>query len=190
MSAVIHPSTWTAAGVVGRAVGPVAAFLAMLLCAAAAHKFRDRARTAAAVSALAGIEARGAAVTALALVEAAAGLALLLAPTRAAGGWVAAALWGGYFLLLSRAYLAGRRDIDCGCGFGRAHARLGRTQLLRTGALALLAAAVAYRSDALGMPVEPARALAALLAGLALFVLYLAFDTLAGLGARPTGAHR
>jgi len=148
----------------------LAAFQALLLAAAGAHKWIGRHRLRVAAHEFAGVP-RGLApyaVASLAGAEWLASLLLWVPVSRAAGAALAFLLWGGYFLLMLRAIAADRRDVDCGCSFGGAHHSLGAYQAIRNAALAALAALVGgvcmrYGADPVsGMEILAAAALLAL----------------------------
>ncbi|HUY83066.1 MAG TPA: MauE/DoxX family redox-associated membrane protein [Steroidobacteraceae bacterium] len=182
-AAIAGPISIAAVG--GAAAAQVAAFLAALALASAAHKIARPARARGAIESLTGCgaAAAGVAVAAVAAAEASAGAALLLPALRVLGAALAAGLWAGYFAALARAFAAGRRDIDCGCSFGDGHRSLGRYQLARTGGLALLALAVAAAPRAAGAVAgRPSGATLSTIGGaLALLALYLALDEVMGL---------
>lgn len=164
-------------------MGFAAAFLAALLLASALHKAIERRRLAASAAALAGlpISVGGAALAMAGLAEAIAGLALLAPQTRTVGALLAAAVWGGYLLAILRALSAGRRDLDCGCDFGAAHAPLGAFQPLRNSVLIALALAVAAAGR--WAPAAPV-GVSDILAALAFLSLYAAIGQIAPLAAR------
>ena len=186
------PSSLPAAVIADLAM-QVAVFLAALALVSAGHKLARPARARAAIEALTGVSAGVAAVGlgVLAVAEAGAGVALLIPEWRTAGAALAATIWSGYFVALASAFVAGRRDLDCGCGFGASHARLGAHQLLRTGGLALVAAAIAA-APAAATAARPAFAISLSTIGgaLALLALYFALDQLMSLGKPASGALR
>ncbi len=152
----------------------LAAFLALLLLASAVHKATRWRYTQRVLRDFAGVPAAVTSVAALAaaLIEALAG-ALLFAPAyRAAGAVLAALLWAAYLALIVRAILQGRRDVDCGCGFGRAHRPLGTFQVARNALLVFLASLVAVPVARGSVPVAGSQVWAAC----ALLALYGAFD--------------
>jgi len=155
-------------------IAQLAAFLALLLLASAVHKAIRWPHTRRVVRDFAGVPAAAAPVTALAaaLAEALAA-ALLFAPAyRPAGALLAALLWVAYLALIVRAIAQGRRDVDCGCSFGRAHRPLGAFQGARNAALVFLALLVAVPAAGGGVPVTASEVLAAC----ALLALYGALD--------------
>jgi hypothetical protein len=113
------------------------------------------------------------AIAVLAGSELAAGILLWIPPTRAAGAALAVLIWGGYALLLLRAVVQGRRDVDCGCSFGAAHRSLGAFQVLRSASLAVLAVPVAMLCAMYGAAAITA---AQILAAVTLLALYVALD--------------
>ncbi len=161
-------------GVVRILIAQLAAFLALLLLASAVHKalrwphtrhvVRDFARVPAAASSMMALAA--------ALIETLAG-ALLFAPAhRPAGAVLAALLWTAYSALIVRAIIQGRREVDCGCSFGRAHRPLGAFHVARNALLVFLALLVAVPAAGESVPVIPAQVWAAC----ALLALYAALD--------------
>jgi len=177
----------------------VAWFLGLLLAAAALHKLSARSRARRAAGDLLGLSWGGAgiAVGAAIAIETVAGVCLFGATLRGIGALLAAALWAVYLGLIGRALLAGRRDLDCGCSFGKAHRPLGSWQLLRAGCLALLAATVAGlayapalvgAASAAGLGV--AECTSSALAALALLSLYGALDHVLALAPLRIGALR
>jgi hypothetical protein len=161
-------------GVMRILIAQLAAFLALLLLASAVHKalrwphaqrvVRDFARVPAAASSMTALAA--------ALIETLAA-ALLFAPAhRAAGAGLAALLWAAYLALIVQAIVQGRRDVDCGCSFGRAQRALGAFQVLRGAVLVFLALLVAVPAAGGSVPVTASEVLAAC----ALLALYGALD--------------
>ena len=152
-----------------------AAFLALLLGASAVHKVARWSRSRVVVRGFGGVPGvfADAALAAAVAAELAAGLLLLPASTRALGAGLAAAVWTVYLVLLLRAILHGRRDLDCGCSFGAAHRPLGAFQVTRNAALVAVAAGVAAAS--VWRDVPPVAASQLLGAG-ALLALYGALD--------------
>jgi hypothetical protein len=162
------------AGVMRILSAQLAAFLALLLLASAAHKAIRWPHTQRVVRDFARVPAAASSMTALvaALIEAFAG-ALLFAPAyRPAGAVLAALLWTAYLTLIVRAIAQGRRDIDCGCSFGRAHRPLGAFQAVRNAVLVLSALLVAVSAAGGSVPVTASEVLAAC----ALLALYGALD--------------
>jgi len=164
--------------ILGMLSSQIAAFLALLLAASAAHKAQNFARARTAAHEFAGVP-RGlaaAAAAAMALAEAIAA-ALLIAPVhRAAGAWLATAIFGAYLALIARAIVE-RREVDCGCSFGPPARSLGAFAAIRNGVLVVLALLAALSSAAGAMPVAASQGLAAC----ALFALYIALDQVMGL---------
>jgi methylamine utilization protein MauE len=149
----------------------LAAFLALLLAAAAVHKWMRAAQMRTAVQELAGVPRAAAtwAVMAAALGEGLAAAMLCVPAWRAAGALLTALMWGGYLALIVRAIAEGRRDVECGCSFGRTRHPLGAFEAARNVvlvAMALLAAAGG------GAPVAASQWLAAC----AFLALYGALD--------------
>jgi hypothetical protein len=161
-------------GVMRILIAQLAAFLALLLLASAVHKAIRWPHTQRVIRNFARVPAAASSATALAaaLIEALAG-ALLLAPAyRAAGAVLAALLWAAYLALIVRAIVNGRRDVDCGCSFGRVHRPLGAFQVLRNAVLVFLAVLVAVSAAGGSVPVTASEVLAAC----ALLALYGALD--------------
>jgi hypothetical protein len=158
-------------------------FLALLALVSAGHKLSDpgRARRAARQLLPGLTEVLAAlAVRVATLGEFAAALLLLLPSERMGGAALAAAIWTGYLVVLARAALAGRRDVDCGCSFGAARHALGRFELLRGAVLVGLAVSVAVTTRLGGGSVadgmDAARMAALGITAAALLVLYAALD--------------
>jgi hypothetical protein len=161
-------------GVMRVLIAQLAAFLALLLLASAVHKAIRWPHTRRVVRDFARVPAAASSITALAaaLSEALAG-ALLFAPAyRPAGALLAALLWAAYLALIVRAIVQGRRDVDCGCSFGRAHGALGAFQGARNAVLVFLALLVAVSAAGGSVPVTASEVLAAC----ALLALYGALD--------------
>jgi hypothetical protein len=164
------------------AIAQVGAFASFLLVASGAHKLADRARASLAVAALTGLgsaRARQAALL-LAVLELIAGAGFWLPPLRLDAALLAVLVWSGYFVFLLQAVAGGHTAIDCGCSFAPGHAQLGRFEVLRAGALALLAMVLACSAGiapgALAYEVGAAAVATQVLAGLALLALYVALD--------------
>lgn len=149
------------------------AFLALLLAASSLHKFLLGARARQAARDLSGVPASvaPAAVVVVAIAEMAAAIQLLAPGHRAAGAILCAAIYLVYLLLIVRAIVAGRRDIDCGCSFGAAHRPLGWFDVARNSLLVMLAVFVGAGGEA-AMPMSQ------LLGAGALLALYGALDAL------------
>jgi hypothetical protein len=86
-------------------------------------------------------------------------------------------------LLIVRAILQNRRDVDCGCSFGPAAGHLGAFQLARNATLALLAAGTWLADRGGGVAISSSQ----ILAGTALLALYGALDQVMGLKPLRTG---
>jgi hypothetical protein len=151
----------------------LAAFLALLLAAAAIHKWMRSAQLRTAVRELAGVPRAAAAwpVTAAALGEALAAAMLFVPAYRAAGALLAALMWGAYLALILRAISEGRRDVDCGCSFGRTRHPLGVFEAARNAVLIAMALLVAASAGG----ARPAAA-SQLLAACTFLALYVALD--------------
>ncbi len=116
------------------------------------------------------------AVRALMLVEAATICALIVPQTRVWGGLAAAALFAAYGVLMARALLQGRREIDCGCG-GLPQVVSGFA-LARNAGLTLLAVILSALPGGT-IAVRPHEAAAAIGAGLVLTAIYATIERLA-----------
>ncbi len=161
-------------GVVRILIAQLAAFLALLLLASAIHKAIRWPHTQRVIRDFAGIPAAASSMTALAaaLIEALAAVLLFAPAERPAGAVLAALLWAAYLALIVRAVVHGRRDVDCGCSFGRAHRPLGAYQVLRNAVLVFLALLVTVSAAGGSVPVSAAQVWAAC----ALLALYGALD--------------
>lgn len=129
---------------------------------------------------------------ALPLVELAVGVALLggvIAPGFAA--WpagLAAALFVLFGAAMAINIARGRRAIDCGCGHAALRQPLHWALVARNGVLALL---VALRAAAPGEGAAGLTEIAlALVAGLAVFLIYLMFNAIVALAGSPLNASR
>jgi cytosine/uracil/thiamine/allantoin permease len=156
----------------------LAAFLAVLLAASAAHKALNWGRTWTVVQNFAGVPRSAASLVAVAVcaIEALAGLLLILPDYTRAGAALATALLGIYLALIVRAVAQRRGAVDCGCSFGAGSRRLGTFEIARNALL--LAAALLLRVFAAAVaPLAPSQ----LLAACALLALYGAVDQLMAL---------
>jgi hypothetical protein len=174
-------------GIIESLAVQLAAFQAVVLMASGLHKLIRRRYMRVVVQEFARVPRSLAplAAAAAAAAEMSAALLLLSASHRATGGWIAVLIWGTYLLLILRAIVQGRRDVDCGCTFGVARRPLGAYQVARNGVLtgmALLVAAVSAVNAA--EPVVGAQILAAL----ALLALYAALDEVMALQPLRSGA--
>jgi hypothetical protein len=164
--------------VAGVLLAQLAAFLAVLLLACAAHKLLSWRRTRAVVQSFAGVPhfaASGAAFAACAI-EATSGLLLILPDTRRAGAVLASAAFGLYLGLIARAVAQRRGALDCGCSFGTGSRRLGKFEIARNALLLAFAVLLLVFADGVA-----ALAPSQLLAGFALLALYGAIDQLSAL---------
>jgi len=184
------------AGVLALIETETAWFLALLLAGAALHKLLAQTRARRAAGELLGVSWRVAAIAAGAAIaiEGLAAFCLVDPNSRAVGAALAAVLWSVYLGLMGRAIFVGRREVDCGCSFGKAHRPLGPWQMLRTGSLMLLAVwvAVAGLEPAVqGWAGASAASLGELscecLAAFAFLALYVALDHVLGLAALRDG---
>jgi len=175
---------------------PAAWFMALLLGVAAAHKLLWRERALIAVSGLTRLSSRpaGLALGAAVGIEIAAAIALLLPDYRIPGALLAALLWSLYLAAMAYTLISHGGAIDCGCSFGKTHRPLGRFQLLRTAALALLAFALAIRPAALAAGTSavamPVLLVTQALCACALLALYAALDSVMSLDALRPGVLR
>lgn len=158
----------------------LAAFLAVLLAAAAVHKALVPRASVAAVSTLVRVPRAlaGPAVVLAATLELLAAVGLLTGAGRAAGALLAMLLFALYLALLGGALRRGERGIDCGCHFGGPGRGLGFRELARNAVLVVLAGLVAAGARAAPTGVLAARHL---LIGAACFALYLAVESLVAL---------
>jgi Methylamine utilisation protein MauE len=173
-------------GVIQLLIVQLAAFQAALLLASGLHKLIRRERTQAVIHEFAGVPRHLApfAVVAVALLELLAGLLLWTPSHRAAGGVLAVLIWSGYLLLILRAIVQGRRDVDCGCTFGSAQRPLGAYQVVRNAGLTGVALLVAAGS---AVSVTGPLIASQILAALALLALYGALDQVMTLTPPRTG---
>ena len=171
--------------VLGLLSSQIAAFLAMLLAASAAHKALRFARARAAAHEFAGVPpvAAAAAAAGVAFAETLAAVLLIAPAYRAAGAWLAAAIFGAYLALIARAILE-QREVDCGCSFGSARRAPGTFEAIRNGVLVMLAMLAALSSAGGALPVAASQALA----GCALLALYAALDQVMGQAPMRKGA--
>ena len=170
--------------VLGLLGAQIAAFLALLLSASAAHKALRFARARTAAREFAGVPPGGAAAAAVAAacVEALTAVLLIAPACRAAGAWLAAAIFGAYLALIARAILE-QRAVDCGCNFAGAPRAPGAFEAARNGVLVILAMITALSAAGAALPVSASQALAAC----ALLALYAALDQVIGLGPMRKG---
>jgi hypothetical protein len=159
-------------------IGALSVALALLLISAGIHKAIDRTRMIHVLREFAGIPARWTQVALLCtvLLETGAGIALALPHARPSGALIATFLWVVYAALLLRTVLAGRRDVDCGCRLHAGSESIGNRDVLRTMALAAMAALIALTSRA-GMP-DAMHWLLNLAAGFTCYAMYCASDAL------------
>jgi uncharacterized membrane protein YphA (DoxX/SURF4 family) len=156
----------------------LAAFLAALLIASAAHKALAWRRTRAVLEnfgRVPSVAAPAAAIGVCAL-EALAGLLLLLPDASRAGAALASGIFAVYFALIARAVAERRGAIDCGCSFGAGARRLGTFELARNALLLACALLLLVCAHAIA-PLAPSQILAAC----ALLALYGAVDQLTAL---------
>lgn len=148
-------------------------FLAAMLAISAGHKVVARDRLAIVAARLAGAPAGlgHALLLTAASAEGLAALALAAGPLRQAGALAAAAIWTGYAVAL---FARRGQVLDCGCDFVRRERPVALPAIFRPAALAVLALAVATAPD-------PAFAIDAPFAALALLALYFAASELTAL---------
>ena len=141
----------------------LAAFLAALLLASAAHKGMRFAHARKVVHEFAGVPRSAATAVAIAaaLGELIAAAALFVPVYRFAGASLAALIWGVYLALILRAIGQGRRDADCGCTFGSMPHALGAFEVARNALLMALAVLVAVSAGRGAAPVAASQVLAA-----------------------------
>jgi hypothetical protein len=166
-------------GIVQTLAAQVAAFLAFLLAASAAHKWYRWKDTIRVVGDFGGVPRAAATPVALAvgLTEWLAA-ALLFSPSyRVLGGLLAASILTVYLALIARSLIAGRRDVDCGCSFGAARRSLGTFEAVRNSVLAAMALCVAASTVSGGAAIAASQVLAAA----AMLALYGALDQAMGL---------
>lgn len=158
---------------------PVALFLAVLLGASAAHKVIDRPRMATAISELTGTSLALAPpiLAAVIALEAVTALLLILPDSAAIGAFLAALIWLTYLSFIVMAIARGRRDLDCGCSFGRHHAPLGQYEIIRNLILVTLAGIVIAAPPVGGLLISAS----ALLSALAFATLYTAAEQISAL---------
>jgi hypothetical protein len=164
----------------------VAAFLAFLLAASAAHKWLRWKQTLGVVRDFAGVPRAAASSVALTvgLVEWLAAALLFSSSYRVLGALLAASILTVYLTLIVRSLIAGRRDVDCGCSFGPARRSLGTFEVVRNSVLASMALLVAVSAVRGGAAV----AVSQLLGAAALLALYGALDQAMGLQPMRKGA--
>jgi hypothetical protein len=164
----------------------LAAFIALLLAASAAHKGLRWGHTLEVAREFVGVPRAAASATALAagLTECVAAALLFLPAYRMLGAFLAGTVLTVYLAVIVRSLTSGRRDVDCGCSFGTARHRLGGFEVTRNAVLAVITLAVAALSAG-GGPVVSASQLVG--AG-ALLALYVALDQLMGLQPMRKGA--
>ena len=176
------PATISLTLVTQIAIAQLGAFASVLLLASGLHKLRDRARAVQAIEQLTGLAGSSARLAApgVALLEVAAGGGLWIAQVRLDAALLAVLIWSGYFVFLAQALARGRSAFDCGCSFSGAHAGTGLFEVLRAASLALLGFVVAFSASvapgSVSYEASPAAIATQLLAGLALFALYVALD--------------
>jgi uncharacterized membrane protein YphA (DoxX/SURF4 family) len=164
--------------VAGVLLAQLAAFLALLLVASAAHKALAWRRTRKVVENFAGVPrpAASAAAGAACVIEGVAGLLLILPDYRRAGAALASVILGLYLALIARAVAQRRGAVDCGCSFGASSRRLGAFEIARNAVLLACALTLLAFADEVA-PLVPSQ----LLAACALLALYGAIDQLTAL---------
>jgi hypothetical protein len=164
--------------VAGVLLAQLAAFLAVLLIASAAHKASSWRRTWHVVQSFAGVPrpAASIALVGACFIELSAGLLLLLPGERRAGAALAAMILGLYLALVVRAVVERRGAVDCGCSFSAGARRLGAFEIARNAALLAAALLLCALAPAIALP-----AASQLLAACALLALYGAADQLSAL---------
>jgi hypothetical protein len=164
--------------VAGVLLAQLAAFLAVLLVACAAHKALSWRRTRTVVENFVGVPRPAAAAAAVAAcaIEGLAGLLLILPDHRRGGAALATAILGVYLALIARAVAQRRGAVDCGCSFGASSRRLGTFEIARNAVLLAAALPLLAFAEAIA-PWAPSQ----LLAACALLALYGAVDQLTAL---------
>jgi hypothetical protein len=164
--------------IAGLLLAQLAAFVALLLLASAAHKALTWRRTRSVVENFGGVprSAASAAAAAACALEGLAGLLLILPDHRRAGAALASAILGLYLALIVRAVAQRRGAVDCGCSFGASSRRLGTFEIARNAVLLAAALFLFAFADAVA-PLAPSQ----LLAACALLALYGAVDQLTAL---------
>jgi Methylamine utilisation protein MauE len=164
----------------------LAVFAALLLLASGMHKLIRLTRARAAIREFAGVPRSwaGFAAALVAATELLASVLLWMARYRVAGAVLAGVVWGAYLLLILRAIIQGRREVDCGCSFGTVHGSLGLFQVVRNVVLTSCAVFVAWFGAAETASIMMASAIPA---ALALLALYGALDQVMALRPPRTG---
>lgn len=164
----------------------LAAFLAFLLAASAAHKWWRWDHTLAVVRDFVGVPgaAAPAAEVTVGVVEWSAAVLLFIPTYRVLGALLAATVLTLYLALIARSLSAGRRDVDCGCSFGPVRHSLGAFEVGRNAVLAAMALFVAGSAARGGPVISPSQVLAAA----AMLALYAALDQVMGLRPMRQGA--
>jgi len=171
--------------IAGVLLAQLAAFVALLLFASAAHKALAWRRTRSVVENFGGVPrpAASAAAAGACAFEGLAALLLILPDHRRAGAALASAILGLYLALIVRAVARHRGAVDCGCSFGASSRRLGTFEIARNAALLGAALLLLTFADATA-PWVPSQ----LLAACALLALYGAVDQLTALQPMRRGA--
>jgi hypothetical protein len=209
MHAVLVTSDFSIVALGQACEAPLAGFLSLLLATAAVHKVLRPQRARRAVAELTGLGWSGAgfALGAAAAAEALAAVGLEWTSLRCQAALLAACIWAAYGVSVASALLRGRRDVDCGCGFGATHRPLGGFHLLRNALLVAIALGVsllaaisraggAVEGGLLDAAIPDATVSAAVriataaLAALALLAIYGALDHVMALGELRRGGVR
>ncbi len=163
--------------------------LALLFAAAALHKLRDLTRFRAIVVAYEVLPSTlvSAAAPLVAACEAALAVGLLFPADTSRTVWAlaAAAMFALYAVAIAVNLYRGRRDIDCGCGFGTASEKIGPALLVRNAFLVTVALWASAPRAARSLVALDAFTVFAALAGSAL--LYAASEKLRGLPSSGRG---
>jgi hypothetical protein len=164
----------------------VAAFLAFLLAASAAHKGWNWGRTLQVVREFAGVPRSAAAAAAVAagILEWLAAALLFVPSYRVLGALIASIVLTVYLALIARSIMAGRRQVDCGCSFGSARHSLGGFEVARNAVLVAMALGVAASAARGG----PEIAFSQILGAAAMLALYTALDQVMALRPMRQGA--
>jgi hypothetical protein len=186
MMAFASSVSGAAAGIDEILAAQLAAFLALLLAASAAHKWLRWQKALEAAREFAGVPRRLApvSVAAVGAAEWVAAVLLLLPVYRVLGALLAASVLTVYLTLIARSLITGRRDVDCGCSFGSTPHPLGSFEVVRNSVLAAMALFVAA-SAARGATTIAA---SQMLGAVAMLALYGALDQMMGLRPMRKGA--
>ncbi|MEO8466976.1 MAG: MauE/DoxX family redox-associated membrane protein [Gammaproteobacteria bacterium] len=169
--------------VLALAMAQVGEFLALLLLVSGVRKWLWRERVVRAVHSLTEVPDGFAWVLALfaSVGEVGGGVLMAMPATRQWGASIAIALWSVYLVLIYRAIVHGRRALDCDCSFSASRHLLGWFEVARNAVLIGFAVAVLCAADPAADILDPR----ALLAAVALMVIYVSLDVAMNLDLRP-----